>query len=129
MRQALNRGLFVGGGLARWTSHAARSPVAASASIATGVKCRSRTRALVSGPDGKLTRQTVQRVLSGNRSRDDQPNHLRVQTPVAREVAEAWVAMCPAAVYDRGRPAGPAVALKLTPSNCVQRCDTAKADD
>ena len=38
-----------------------------------------------------------------------------------REVAEAWVAMCPAAVYEiESDDGGPTVQLKLAPSNCVQ---------
>jgi electron-transferring-flavoprotein dehydrogenase len=73
-------------------------------------------------PDGALTFDKLSSVfLSGNRSRDDQPNHIRVQENVPREVAEAWVAMCPAAVYEIGRDdGGPTVQLKLAPSNCVQ---------
>src|SRR5262249_26833426 len=73
-------------------------------------------------PDGKLTFDKLSSVfLSGNRTRDDQPNHIRVQEDVPREVAEAWVAMCPAAVYEIGRDdGGPTVQLKLAPSNCVQ---------
>jgi electron-transferring-flavoprotein dehydrogenase len=73
-------------------------------------------------PDGKLTFDKLSSVfLSGNRSRDDQPNHIRVQRRVPREVAQTWVAMCPAAVYeiDPADP-GPTVEVKLTPSNCVQ---------
>ena len=73
-------------------------------------------------PDGKLTFDKLSSVfLSGNRSRDDQPNHIRVQENVPREVAEAWVAMCPAAVYEIGRDdGGPTVQIKMAPSNCVQ---------
>jgi electron-transferring-flavoprotein dehydrogenase len=73
-------------------------------------------------PDGKLTFDKLSSVfLSGNRSRDDQPNHIRVQQEVPREVAEAWVAMCPAAVYEIDRDdGGPTVRIKLAPSNCVQ---------
>ena len=73
-------------------------------------------------PDGTLTFDKLSSVfLSGNRSRDDQPNHIRVAESVPREVAEAWVAMCPAAVYEiDGDDGGPAVRLKLSPSNCVQ---------
>jgi electron-transferring-flavoprotein dehydrogenase len=72
--------------------------------------------------DGKLTFDKLSSVfLSGNRSRDDQPNHIRVREHVPREVAQAWVAMCPAAVYEIGRDdGGPTVQLKLAPSNCVQ---------
>ena len=73
-------------------------------------------------PDGKLTFDKLSSVfLSGNRSRDDQPNHIRVRTRVPREVGQTWVAMCPAGVYEmRGRRAAAMVEVELTPSNCVQ---------
>ena len=86
-------------------------------------RCQSRPgKRVYPAPDGTLTFDKLSSVfLSGNRSRDDQPNHIRVQENVPREVAEAWVAMCPAAVYEIGRDdGGPAVQLKLAPSNCVQ---------
>ena len=38
--------------------------------------------------------------LSGNATRDDAPNHIRIQTQVPREVAQTWVSMCPAQVYE-----------------------------
>ena len=58
---------------------------------------------------------------SGNRTRDDQPNHIRVQTKVPREVAELWARMCPAQVYEVGEADGDGtVEVKLAPSNCVQ---------
>ena len=68
-------------------------------------------------PDGALTFDKLSSVfLSGNRSRDDQPNHIRVAGPVPREVAEAWVAMCPAAVYEiGGDDGGPAVRAQAQP--------------
>ena len=71
--------------------------------------------------DGSLTFDKLSSVyLSGNRSRDDQPDHLRVQRDVPREIALAWSSMCPAAVYEIGEPtADGRVELKVTPSNCV----------
>ena len=71
--------------------------------------------------DGKLTFDKLSSVyLSGNRSRDDQPDHLRVARQVAPEVAQAWASMCPAAVYEVGEAVGAGlVELKVTPSNCV----------
>ena len=54
-------------------------------------------------PDGKLTFDKLSSVFaSGNRTRDDQPNHIRVQTNVPRELAELWVHLCPAQVYEIG---------------------------
>jgi electron-transferring-flavoprotein dehydrogenase len=73
-------------------------------------------------PDGSLTFDKLSSVyLSGNRTRDDAPDHLRVRREVPRELAELWARMCPAHVYEVGRDAGDGlVALGVTPSNCVQ---------
>jgi electron-transferring-flavoprotein dehydrogenase len=61
--------------------------------------------------------------LSGNKTRDDAPSHLRVDDRVRREVAETWVHMCPAQVYEvtgDASPAGNVVGVEVTASNCVQ---------
>jgi electron-transferring-flavoprotein dehydrogenase len=75
-------------------------------------------------PDGKLFFDKLSSVyLSGNRTRDDAPSHIRVDTKVRREVAEAWVHMCPAQVYEivgDASPAGNVVSVEVTASNCVQ---------
>ena len=73
-------------------------------------------------PDGKLTFDKLSSVfLSGNRTRDDQPNHIRVQRQVPLELAETWTRMCPAHVYEVGEADGDGtVKLEVTPSNCVQ---------
>jgi electron-transferring-flavoprotein dehydrogenase len=71
-------------------------------------------------PDGKLTFDKLSSVYaSGNRSRDDAPNHIRVQRRVPRQLAEMWARMCPAQVYEVGAGDGE-VTVELTPSNCVQ---------
>jgi electron-transferring-flavoprotein dehydrogenase len=73
-------------------------------------------------PDGKLTFDKLSSVfLSGNRTRDDQPNHVRVATHVPAELGELWARMCPAQVYEVG-PAGTDGLAEVTvsPSNCVQ---------
>ena len=55
-------------------------------------------------PDGKLTFDKLSSVFaSGNKTRDDQPNHIRIERRVPREVAELWAHMCPAQVYEVGR--------------------------
>ena len=52
-------------------------------------------------PDGELTFDKLSSVfISGNATRDDAPNHIRVQKRVPREVAETWQWMCPAGVYE-----------------------------
>jgi electron-transferring-flavoprotein dehydrogenase len=74
-------------------------------------------------PDGALTFDKLSSVyLSGNATRDDAPDHIRVQKRVPRELAEAWVHMCPAQVYEivgDGADDG-TVAVEVTASNCVQ---------
>jgi electron-transferring-flavoprotein dehydrogenase len=72
--------------------------------------------------DGKLTFDKLSSVyLSGNRTRDDAPDHLRVERRVPRELAALWASMCPAQVYDVGDSAGDSlVHVDVTPSNCVQ---------
>jgi electron-transferring-flavoprotein dehydrogenase len=73
-------------------------------------------------PDGALTFDKLSSVyLSGNKTRDDAPNHVRVRQTVAAEVADAWVHMCPAAVYELAGEAGDGLAtVEVTASNCVQ---------
>ncbi|HET9324776.1 MAG TPA: 4Fe-4S dicluster domain-containing protein [Gaiellaceae bacterium] len=67
-------------------------------------------------PDGKLTFDKLSSVyLSGNKTRDDAPNHIRVRTDVPPEVALAWERMCPAQVYEAKEDG-----VEVTPSNCVQ---------
>ncbi|MGH2980932.1 MAG: electron transfer flavoprotein-ubiquinone oxidoreductase, partial [Solirubrobacterales bacterium] len=52
-------------------------------------------------PDGDYTFDKLSSVfLSGNATRDDAPNHVRVQTHVPRELAKTWVSLCPAQVYE-----------------------------
>jgi electron-transferring-flavoprotein dehydrogenase len=71
--------------------------------------------------DGRLTFDKLSSVFaSGNKTRDDQPSHLRLQTRVPREVAELWARMCPAQVYEVGEEDAGRVHVNVTPSNCVQ---------
>ena len=52
-------------------------------------------------PDNKYTFDKLSSVFaSGNATRDDAPNHIKVQRRVPREVAQTWVSMCPAQVYE-----------------------------
>ncbi|HXR12438.1 MAG TPA: electron-transfer flavoprotein:ubiquinone oxidoreductase, partial [Gaiellaceae bacterium] len=73
-------------------------------------------------PDGTLTFDKLSSVfLSGNKTRDDQPNHIRIEKRVPREVADLWVNMCPAQVYELGTEGGDGtVTVQVAPSNCVQ---------
>jgi electron-transferring-flavoprotein dehydrogenase len=70
--------------------------------------------------DGKLVFDKLSSVFaSGNRTRDDQPSHIRIQTLVPRDLGEMWARMCPAQVYDVSGE-GAEVTVEVTPSNCVQ---------
>jgi electron-transferring-flavoprotein dehydrogenase len=84
-------------------------------------------------PDGKTTFDKLSSVFAtGNATRDDAPNHIRVQDKVPLEVALMWQNMCPAHVYEvpddqleaatkNGKLDGKhEVKLQITPSNCVQ---------
>ena len=76
-------------------------------------------------PDGEYTFDKLSSVfLTGNATRDDAPNHVKVQTEVPREIAQTWVSMCPAQVYeipeDQLESDAEFVDLHVTASNCVQ---------
>lgn len=72
-------------------------------------------------PDGELTFDKLDSVYaSGNRSREDQPNHLCIQARVPEEVGEAWINMCPASVYEWGVAPEGGKMVEVNPSNCVQ---------
>ncbi|HEX6687071.1 MAG TPA: electron-transfer flavoprotein:ubiquinone oxidoreductase [Solirubrobacterales bacterium] len=76
-------------------------------------------------PDNELTFNKLDSVfLSGNATRDDAPNHVRIQTKVPREIAQTWVSMCPAQVYEipdeQLENGATEVDVHVTASNCVQ---------
>jgi electron-transferring-flavoprotein dehydrogenase len=74
-------------------------------------------------PDGKYTFDKLSSVfITGNATRDDAPNHIRVRNHVPREIAETWRWMCPAGVYEIPEDApehGP-VDVIVNYTNCVQ---------
>jgi electron-transferring-flavoprotein dehydrogenase len=119
MRQAFGRGFWLGGAMAgAMTATKGRFPPGNSRTerdaeqelIATGRSSE------YPAPDGKLTFDKLSSVFaSGNKTRDDQPSHIRVQTRVPEELGRMWERMCPAQVYewtDGG--------VQVTASNCVQ---------
>jgi electron-transferring-flavoprotein dehydrogenase len=74
-------------------------------------------------PDGKYTFDKLSSVfISGNATRDDAPNHIRVRKHVPRELAETWVWMCPAGVYEipDDAPEHGDVDVTVNYTNCVQ---------
>jgi electron-transferring-flavoprotein dehydrogenase len=74
-------------------------------------------------PDGSYTFDKLSSVfISGNVTRDDAPNHIRVQKRVPREIAETWAWMCPAGVYEipEDAPESGEVEVIVNYTNCVQ---------
>src|ERR1700735_2545463 len=74
-------------------------------------------------PDGKYTFDKLSSVfITGNATRDDAPNHIRVQKRVPREIAETWRWMCPAGVYEipDDAPESGRVDVIVNYTNCVQ---------
>jgi electron-transferring-flavoprotein dehydrogenase len=74
-------------------------------------------------PDNKYIFDKLSSVyITGNATRDDAPNHIRVHKHVPREIAEGWRYMCPAGVYeipDDAPETGP-VDVTVNYTNCVQ---------
>ncbi|MDX6514176.1 MAG: electron-transferring-flavoprotein dehydrogenase, partial [Gaiellaceae bacterium] len=125
MRQVFGRGFWLGGALAgamtatkgRFPPGPFRTEPDAEQDLFVTDRARS-----YPAPDGKLTFDKLSSVYaSGNKTRDDQPSHIRVERNVPRLVGEAWVHMCPAQVYEVGVPGDDdLVSVEVTPSNCVQ---------
>jgi electron-transferring-flavoprotein dehydrogenase len=128
MRQVFSKGFFVGGALAsamtitkghfpggHWKNEDdAEVPVEIDGAAKDYPK-----------PDNEYVFDKLNSVfLSGNATRDDAPNHIRIQEKVAREVAQTWVSMCPAQVYeipeDQLESGAETVDVHVTASNCVQ---------
>jgi electron-transferring-flavoprotein dehydrogenase len=128
MRQVFSKGFFVGGALAsamtitkghfpggHWKAESdAEIPVENDGASKHYPK-----------PDNKYLFDKLNSVfLSGNATRDDAPNHIRIQERVPKEIAQTWVSMCPAQVYEipeeELESGAETVDVHVTPSNCVQ---------
>jgi electron-transferring-flavoprotein dehydrogenase len=55
---------------------------------------------------------------SGNRTRDNQPSHLKLRTDVPEVIGTTWVNMCPAQVYEWVEKDGHKH-LEVNPTNCI----------
>jgi len=119
MRQAFGRGFWLGGALAgaMTATRGAFPPGNARTEPDVEQEVFSTGRAAAyPAADGKLTFDKLSSVfLSGNKTRDDAPNHIRVRTDVPKELAELWEHMCPAQVYEAVEGG-----VEVTASNCVQ---------
>jgi electron-transferring-flavoprotein dehydrogenase len=126
MKQPFAKGFFVGGAITnamvitkgrfpdgRWRNHRdADSPM-----------LLGKAKDSYPVPDGKYTFDKLSSVfISGNATRDDAPNHIRIQRHVPREVAETWRWMCPAGVYEIpvDAPERGDVDVTVNYTNCVQ---------
>jgi electron-transferring-flavoprotein dehydrogenase len=128
MRQPFSKGFFVGGAIAsamtitkgafpngHWKNEDdAEVPVEIDGAAKSYPK-----------PDNKYIFDKLNSVfLSGNATRDDAPNHIRIQERVPREIAQTWVSMCPAQVYEipeeQLEKGAEVVDVHVTASNCVQ---------
>lgn len=129
MKQPFHSGFFIGGAVvnameltggrlfgSKWSNHA-------DSSYDLFLGGRSKTYPVA---DGKLTFDKLSSVFaSGNQTRDDQPDHIRVEKQLPRSVAVGYVSMCPAAVYEL--PEGVSadgdpdemLTMHVNPSNCV----------
>ena len=119
MRQAFGRGFWLGGAMAgaMTATRGAFPPGNARTEPDVEQEVFSTGRAAsYPAADGKLTFDKLSSVfLSGNKTRDDAPNHIRVRTDVPPEVAQLWEHMCPAQVYEAVEGG-----VEVTASNCVQ---------
>jgi electron-transferring-flavoprotein dehydrogenase len=125
MRQAFGRGFWIGGAIASAaTATRGRLPpgLTRTERDADHDLIRTDRAQTYPPPDGTLTFDKLSSVFaSGNRTRDDQPSHIRIERRVPRDVAELWTRMCPAQVYEVGAADGDGkVSVEVTPSNCVQ---------
>jgi electron-transferring-flavoprotein dehydrogenase len=123
MRQAFARGFLMGGAIAgaATASFGKFPPKDLHTERDADVDLiRTNRSARYPASDGKLSFDKLSSVyLSGNKTRDDAPNHIRVRKDVPREVAMLWERMCPAQVYEVAEDGGETT-VEVTASNCVQ---------
>jgi electron-transferring-flavoprotein dehydrogenase len=123
MRQAFAHGFLMGGAMAgAMTASFGKFPPGDTKTEPDAEQTLFRTRrsARYPAPDGKLTFDKLSSVyLSGNKTRDDAPNHIRVRTDVPPALGLLWERMCPAQVYEVSENGGEST-VEVTPSNCVQ---------
>jgi electron-transferring-flavoprotein dehydrogenase len=119
MRQAFGRGFWLGGALAgAMTATKGRFPRGDAHTERDSEQELIRTDRAQTYPaaDGKLTFDKLSSVFAaGNKTRDDQPNHIVIRRDVPAELAQMWEHLCPAQVYE-----ATGDGVEVTPSNCVQ---------
>ncbi|MFL5919450.1 MAG: 4Fe-4S dicluster domain-containing protein [Gaiellaceae bacterium] len=119
MRQAFGRGFWLGGALAgamtATKGHFPPGNARTERDVEQELTSTDRAKSYPAA-DGKLTFDKLSSVFaSGNKTRDDQPNHIVIRRDVPQELAHMWERLCPAQVYE-----ATAGGVDVTPSNCVQ---------
>ena len=116
MRAAFKSGLFVGGVKATLlTLTNGAFPRSRPHGERDSDVPRSRIPVAPFTPDGKLTFSKLDAVFkSGNKTRDNIPNHLLLDREVTPDVMELYQHLCPAGVFERRGDA-----LIFNPPNCV----------
>jgi electron-transferring-flavoprotein dehydrogenase len=125
VRQAFGRGFFLGGAAAGlMTVSGGRLTVGKVTGEPDTYQPVLRTDRDRSYPaaDGQLTFDKLSSVYAaGNRTRDDQPNHIRLTRRVPADLAELWVHLCPAQVYTATPADDDGMAtVSIAASNCIQ---------
>lgn len=122
MRQAFDRGFFPGALLAAvMTLTRGVFPGWRMKAVADREEPLFLGRRQYPAPDGRYIFDKLSSVhASGNRSRDNQPNHIRIQQQVPEAIGEAWIHMCPAQVYEWGEETERGKVIRINPTNCVQ---------
>jgi electron-transferring-flavoprotein dehydrogenase len=125
MRQVFGRGFFLGGALASaMTVSKGRLSIGAMPSEPDDSQplLTSGRSSAYPAVDDKVTFDKLSSVFcSGNKTRDDQPSHIKLERRVPEEVARMWVHLCPAQVYSAGPPDQDGMcAVEVAASNCVQ---------
>ncbi len=125
VRQAFGRGFFLGGAAAGLMTvsggRLTAGRLVSEADTHQPVLRTDRDRTYPT-PDGRLIFDKLSSVYAaGNRTRDDQPNHIRLMQRVPADLAELWVHLCPAQVYTAGPADDDGMAtVDIAASNCVQ---------
>jgi electron-transferring-flavoprotein dehydrogenase len=114
MRQAFKSGFYMGGikaslmtvtggsfppGCGHLVEDAAEPKTVVAVAATNGIAAEN--SAMVSSADKMILSKVDAVYLSGNKTRDDIPQHLTVGADIAPEVADMYSALCPAGVYER----------------------------
>ena len=120
MRHAFKHGFFVGGAMAGLMTLTKGAFPGGKIEVGTDSShSMFNSKRTYPKPDGSSTFDKLDSVhASGNKSRDNQPNHIRLKTDVPEAMALAWIKMCPAQVYEWHEEEGKKT-LMINGPNCI----------